>query len=547
MKIRRILASVFGLSCAVLLTASSIDSLYQKVNHSLRPDHKDVNQLMLLLDANGITDSLVQYNRRSDRNVMMASTHLYMAAYYYELTADMSATMQAARKAEFVAWQAGDTLSIEEALAYQAVAASRMGQIDVALEATRKELRLDSLTRNLPNLSRAYNTLAGLSLQAGRQEDAKAYIRKAIDMERALADSAHLSVRYGVAAEIFAKAGEPQLALDYAQRAYAIDRAAGDCVKVARRLSQMADIYSDLGDAAQAEQLYLRSIDSLRVVGELKSLAINLKQLGQLYSRRNRLSEARKVLDECEAICRQTNNRYTLQQACRLLAELWRDASPQRALEYMQEALVLSDSLHSQRAEQLADELRRSQANVLTDVPEAEKAASGSPLRTFVLLIVAAAAGLVVGRCWRKKEKEPIECAEEQDSNKSATSADSSTPTAAAKSKSQDIEFLARVSELYEQHLGRQRLGIDELASEMCMSRSQFTRRIMSATGMGANNYFTRPRMEKACRLLKGTEKSIGIIAEECGFDDPSYFSNIFKKTYGVTPMQYRVMPLVNG
>ena len=77
-----------------------------------------------------------------------------------------------------------DTARIEEALAYQAVAAARMGQMDVALEATREELRLDSLSGDRPNLSRAYNTHAGLCLQAGRTEDASLYIRKAIESER---------------------------------------------------------------------------------------------------------------------------------------------------------------------------------------------------------------------------------------------------------------------------------------------------------------------------------------------------------------------------
>jgi len=31
--------------------------------------------------------------------------------------------------------------------------------------------------------------------------------------------------------------------------------------------------------------------------------------------------------------------------------------------------------------------------------------------------------------------------------------------------------------------------------------------------------------------------------AYECGFDDTSYFSNLFKKQYKVTPMQFRIMP----
>jgi AraC-like DNA-binding protein len=106
-----------------------------------------------------------------------------------------------------------------------------------------------------------------------------------------------------------------------------------------------------------------------------------------------------------------------------------------------------------------------------------------------------------------------------------------------------DLEFLVKVTELYEKNLEKQRMSIDELASEMCMSRSQFTRRMVAATGSVPSTYFNRLRMEKAQRLLKDTEKPIGTIAYECGFDDTPYFCNLFKKLYKVTPMQYRIMP----
>lgn len=524
-----------------------IDSLYRRVSSATSPNYNDVNRLMVLLDAAGLTDSLRQYDRSDDRHQMMAATHLSMADYYYEQAANMTATMHAARRAEEAARSAKDTATVEEALAYQAVAASRMGQLDVALAATREELRLDSLTHDLPNLSRAYNTLAGLSLQAGRIDDAKHYIHKAIEMERALEDSAHLSVRYGVAAEIYVKAGDLQRALDFAQQAYALDRTAGSRVRTARRQAQMADIYEAMGNTSQAEQLYLLSTDSLRAEGEQKSLAINLKQLGQLYLKVGRNADAMRVLRECEDICRKTSNRYTLQQTCRLLAEACSNTDPRRALAYSQEALQLNDSLHSQRAQQMAEELQRANADDAAPAATSDTTKT-SFLRTFLLLALAAAVGILAGRFWGKRKKNAAVDTVGESGNTGSYGANGnaafSSPTAtSSEAATQDMEFLAKVSEIYDQHLGHQRLGIDELASEMCMSRSQFTRRIAAATGTSANNYFNRLRLEKACRLLKDTEKPISIIAEECGFDDPSYFSNIFKKTYRVTPMQYRIMP----
>lgn len=533
------------------LSAGSIDSLYHEIERQERVKLSSANQLMLLLDAEGTTDSLFHFDQHTEKEAMLSTIHLYMAAHFYEQATNMVHTLQAARRAEAAARAIGDTATIEEALAYQAVAASRMGRLDVALDATREELRLDSLSQNLPNLSRAYNTLAGLSLQAGRMEDAKLYIHKAINLERALEDSTHLSVRYGVAAEIYAKDKNYEQALDFAQRAYELDRTAGNEVRTARRLAQMADIYDAKGDLTNAEKFYLRSIEVLRAEKEQKSLAINLKQLGQNYLRQHRTKEAIQVLEECEQICRATDNRYTLQQTCRLLAEAYHGQAPQKAFAYLHEALLLNDTLHSQRAEQLAEEVRKSQNDTLEELSDTPSSPSRSIWHTILLLSLAAACGICIGRFWSrlrtKSESEKNERPVADDSQLLISEPEEiAVATTSEKNNAharEDREFLAKVAELYEQNLEHHRMSIDDLASELCMSRSQFTRRLSAAAGMPASNFLNRIRLEKACRLLKDTEKPVSTIAYECGFDDTSYFSNLFKKQYMMTPMQYRITP----
>ena len=46
--------------------------------------------------------------------------------------------------------------------------------------------------------------------------------------------------------------------------------------------------------------------------------------------------------------------------------------------------------------------------------------------------------------------------------------------------------------------------------------------------------------MGEACRLLRETDSPIVDIAASCGFNDQSYFTNVFKRITGVTPKQYR-------
>lgn len=52
--------------------------------------------------------------------------------------------------------------------------------------------------------------------------------------------------------------------------------------------------------------------------------------------------------------------------------------------------------------------------------------------------------------------------------------------------------------------------------------------------------YLTNLRMEVAMRLLSDVSLTVSEIAGKCGFDDPAYFSKVFKKYIGKTPGEFR-------
>ena len=53
--------------------------------------------------------------------------------------------------------------------------------------------------------------------------------------------------------------------------------------------------------------------------------------------------------------------------------------------------------------------------------------------------------------------------------------------------------------------------------------------------------YMTLKRMEKAKELLLTTKAKGHEISEQVGYKDPHYFSYIFKKTYGLSPKEFRL------
>ena len=58
--------------------------------------------------------------------------------------------------------------------------------------------------------------------------------------------------------------------------------------------------------------------------------------------------------------------------------------------------------------------------------------------------------------------------------------------------------------------------------------------------GITLRQYIIAYRLKLAKKLLSESAKSVNEVAEECGFNDPSYFTKTFKNAFGMTPKEYR-------
>ena len=82
-----------------------------------------------------------------------------------------------------------------------------------------------------------------------------------------------------------------------------------------------------------------------------------------------------------------------------------------------------------------------------------------------------------------------------------------------------------------------------DLASRFHISRNYASVLIKKYTDMTFSEYLNSLRLARARKLLSGTSQSISEVAEHAGYEDYFYFSKLFKKTFGVTPAQYRRNP----
>ncbi|WFB47388.1 AraC family transcriptional regulator [Vibrio coralliilyticus] len=111
------------------------------------------------------------------------------------------------------------------------------------------------------------------------------------------------------------------------------------------------------------------------------------------------------------------------------------------------------------------------------------------------------------------------------------------TDTGLSEKQSKD-PWIEKLEALVVQHYSDPEFGTASAAKQMYVSERSLQRRFKSAAERTFMDYVTEVRLDYACRRLLAGEK-ISDVAFECGFNDPSYFSQRFKHRFGVSPSQF--------
>ncbi len=97
----------------------------------------------------------------------------------------------------------------------------------------------------------------------------------------------------------------------------------------------------------------------------------------------------------------------------------------------------------------------------------------------------------------------------------------------------------AQLTEFFKKNLHR-KITLKEAAEAVCLSPNGLIHRCKKQLKLTPMEYLTRLRLKRAESLLCSTADSIGNIARLCGFENPYYFSNVFKQARGLSPKEYR-------
>ena len=106
-----------------------------------------------------------------------------------------------------------------------------------------------------------------------------------------------------------------------------------------------------------------------------------------------------------------------------------------------------------------------------------------------------------------------------------------------------DELFLQKVLAVVEENLGEAEFSVEDLESQMSMSKMQLYRKLKALTGQSPSEFMRNLRLKRAASLISQRSGNISEIAYSVGFNNLSYFAKCFKELYGVPPSEYAAQP----
>jgi AraC family transcriptional regulator len=102
----------------------------------------------------------------------------------------------------------------------------------------------------------------------------------------------------------------------------------------------------------------------------------------------------------------------------------------------------------------------------------------------------------------------------------------------------------SRALEYIENNLGS-KLGLQELADWVALSRAHFSREFKQSLGLSPMAYIAVRRIERAKLMMRSTRETLTNVALACGYSDQPHLNRCFRRAVGVSPGAWRRSPLL--
>ena len=505
------------------------------------------NRFFKQLDADEITDSLIIFNENTPVDSVQGQVWYWASVCMYEMQQYKSAEKYGLKSLPLL----HDDETKADCLNLIGCIYVRLGDFDQAAAYTKQCLDIDMRSGDDDRISSSLNTLAGIYMAAYQPKEAEVYIIKAIEHAEKAQNPARKAILLGMASEIYHALGNDTISLQYADQSYELEKVIGNEHRSAIRLSQKASALIGLHRYSEAEQTLETVIPILRQCGDKHSLAIACNKMGMSLLCQEREKEAIAYYREAADILVETGDLMNEMHSRRGLYEsLWK-INPDSAKIELDRFDLLKDSLYTNAT---AENLARYNAEFENDQLQQEisrrqrQHISNIIIIFAIAIIVCLSALIAVRKNQKRQQRRTEELTHEIELLKKMLNAENREAEPSDEEESPDSDesdsnkqFLMNLIKAVNEGLPTGEFGVEAIASKLNMSEQTFRRRLQSATGETPKAYISAIQMEKASNLLlNNPDLPIIEVAEQCGFNDASSFSHTFKRTYGISPSQFR-------
>lgn len=443
-----------------------------------------------------------------------------------------------------------------EELSILSVCCMRQSDYDKALRYAKACNKLDHKSGDVERISSSLNTIGSIYVAAKQPKEGLKYLQQALQYAEQTGLNSRIALTCGSLSETEFALKHYKEAMSYIDRAIELERKEGREAKLRIRLAQRATILAGINRRKEAVETFDSIIPYFRRTGNYQSLAISLNKAGQalLYmsnakginAKENLERRATEYFRESAKLCRNMDNPYNEMQARRGLYQALWTLNPDSARIELEAFNLLKDSLYNNAS---AETLARYNAEFGVDELQEENT-SVRRSRTCIAIVGAILLLVAIALIIRQRKLTALQrkrlgevsmtLDELRQRYENLTATDENGHPYDVLSE-QDKDFLTKTMSTITEQLENNSVNVDELASALAMSTSQFRRRLSALTGETPQSYITNIRMQKARHLLDThLELSVLEVALQCGYDDQSSFTRAFKRFFGITPSEYQ-------
>jgi AraC-like DNA-binding protein/Tfp pilus assembly protein PilF len=362
------------------------------------------------------------------------------------------------------------------------------------------------------DIAACYNRMGTFNMSISKLDLASDYFFKSVEVAGQINDEDRISAAYANLGLVFSLKKEYSQALTYFEKSLEVAIRLSNTYRITLIYIGIGSMYSSMGQFDKAESYLLRSVTLAKSIHHKKKLEEIYNNLTQLEKMRGKFETA---LGYFELEREYRDSIYTEDKA-RKIAEI-------------------ETQYETEKKDQLIQLLERDQ--------EIQSLWKNILISSLILVTILSLVVYFLQRYRETKNREiltlQIDSLIIQQTELSEKYKNVLTTEPEASLVSQDQRLLKKAIEIVELNMGDPLFGVEKMAEDIGMSRTNLHRKIKAITGFPPSELIRSIRLRKAALLIRNETESISQISLIVGFDNRSYFSKAFKKQFGVTPSDY--------